>query len=451
MKQKRMISLILTFLLALACCSCAPKPETAEQVIEKMQTALTNTPFGKAQIVMDMTMAFDAEDSEAQEISTTITNDIIISQEPVSSYTTSTVAVSYGGEPMETFAESYSVVEDGELVSYSHSSGVWMKLSTGQTVEELKNSASSVKIDMTNAAIDETVTELDGKEVICLTTQLSGSSMEGMLDTMLDGIGLDSSVMSEAADAVSAFDFSALSCDAKIILDKETYLPISEDVILSGMSEMLAPLYSDLGISIDVTECTATTSFLSYEPQEAVTLPEGASEKAAAWERLIAGDPENGDGTFTIREGSYLMDISAPEGFKVEDKGYDHVYFTRDDHRQVKYTMYYGFAENLAAEADARLSRYGDLPNKISREQLTLEGSHFAFDCDIIGVDWSSYEEGITYAWAELGTDGIASYYLFVEVVDGYNDGLGNSKSADMTPDEFMNYLNTGTLSELME
>lgn len=451
MNQKRITLIILSFILALACCSCSPKPETPEQVIEKMQIAMAETPFGKAQLVMDMTMALDAGDLGVQEISTTLTNDITISQDPVSGYTTSTVEVSYGDEPVQTFGESYSVVEEGELVSYSHSSGVWMKLSTGQTVEELKSSTSSVNIDINNAVIDESVTELNDRKVICLTTQLSGSSMNGVLDSMLEGIGLDASAMSEAAETVSSFDLSALSCDAKIILDKETYLPISEEVIISGMSDVLAPLYDTLGMTVDITTCTATISFLSYEPQDEITLPEGASEKAIAWERLIAGDPENGDGTFTIREGSYLMDITAPEGFELDEKGYDHVYFTRDDHRQVKYTMHYGSADNFAAEIDSKLNRYGDLPKNISREQMTLDGSNFTFNCDIIGVDWSSYEEGLTYAWAELGSDGVATYYLFVEITDGFNDGMGNSKSADMTPDEFMAYLNAGTLSELME
>lgn len=451
MNQKRITLTILSFILALSCCSCSPKPETPEQVLEKMQAAITETPYSKAQIVMDMTMALDAGDQGVQEISTTITNDLIISQDPLSSYTSSTVDASYDGESMQTSAESYSVVEEGELVSYSHSSGIWIKLSTGQTIEELKSFTSSINIDTNNVVIDETVTELNGKPVICLTTQLSGSSMDGFLDSMLEGIGLDSSAMSEGAETVASFDFSALSCDAKIILDKETYLPISEEVLISGMSDVLAPLYSTLGMTVDITTCTATISFLSYEVQDEILLPEGASEKAAAWERLIAGDPENGDGTFTIREGSYLMDITTPEGFELEEKGYDHVYFTRDDHRQIKYTMHYGAADNFAAEIDSTLNRYGDLPKNISREQMTLEGGNFTFDCDIIGVEWSSYEEGLTYAWTELGNDGIANYYLFVEVTDGYNDGLGNSKSADMTPDEFMSYLNAGTLSELME
>lgn len=451
MKQKRICSLFLVFLLMSVCFACGSKPETAEQVVQKMQIALTNTPASKARIVTDMKMELEISDSNTQEITTTITNDMTISQEPISSYTTSTTAISYGNEPIETFSEYYSTIENGNLVYYSHSSGVWSKLSTSQTLEDFVNSSSSINIDMKTASIDRTVSEIDGNEVICLTTQLSGSSMGSTLESILNSIGLNSSIMQEAADIVSSFDLSSLACDFKIILDKDTYLPISENINIDGLSEMLAPLYNDIGIPVDVTRCSAEISFLSYEPQAAIELPENASKKAATWERLIAGDPENGDGTFTIREGSYLLDIMAPEGFKVAEKGYDHVYFSRDDNRQVKYTVHYGSAEYFSTKVEERLSSYGDLPKNIYREQMTLNGDLFSFDCDIIGVDWTSYEEGVTYAWAELGTDDIGTYYIFVEVTDGYNDGLGNKKSADMTPKEFIHYLNAVTMSDLME
>ena len=137
MNQKRFITIFLTLILALACCSCAPKTETSEQetteqttlesetmesetpeqVYEKMQTAMAENPFGKAQLIMDMEMVLDAGELGVQEMSTTITNDITISQDPVSSYTNSTAEIAYGEESVQTTSENYTVVENGELVS----------------------------------------------------------------------------------------------------------------------------------------------------------------------------------------------------------------------------------------------------------------------------------------------------------------------------------------------
>lgn len=450
MKRKKLMSLCLAAALAVACCACSPEPETPAQVVEKMQAALLETPCGHAQMVMDITMTLDGGEYGTMEMTTKTTNDMTISQEPVSGYTTATVDVDYGGEKSQNFTENYSVVEDGELVSYIHSDGVWMKVSTGQTPEELAGSASSVGMNAENVAIDETVTEYNGKEAICLTTQITGDSLQALLGGMMDTLGQQGGALEEAADTVGAIDYSALTCDSRIYLDKQTYLPMSQEMTFTGMSEVLNPMYEQMGMKADVTSCTASATYLSFEAQEETVLPEGAKEKAEKWMRLLSGEPDNGDGTYTIREGAMLIDIAAPEGFELKEKGYDHVYFKRDDYREVHYTAHYGTAEHLVSRIDKELARYGNLPKKVSREQIPLSGETLDFTAEIVGVEWPSYEEGQMYAWADLGTDGSANYYVFIEVTDGYNDGLGNKKSADVTPEEFMAYLNTATLSDLM-
>lgn len=450
MKIKQIITAGMALALALACCACSPEPETPEQVLEKMQAALAETPCGQAQMVMDMAMTLDGGEYGKLDMSTKTTNDLKISQDPISGYTTATVDVDYGGEKSQNFTENYAVVEDGELVSYIHSDGIWMKVSTGQTPEGLAKTASP-NVETATIAIDETVTEYEGKEVICLTSQITGDGLQEALGGMLDGIAQQGGDLESAVEAAGAIDYSALTCNARIYLDKETYLPIAEEMTFSGMSDVLNPLYEQMGMTVDVTSCTASATFLSYETQEEIKLPEGAAEKAEAWTRLLSGEPDNGDGTFTIREGTALIDIVPPEGFELTDKGYDHVYFKRDDYREVKYTAHYGTADYFTSKVDRQLSRYGNLPKNISREQMTLEGDTLTFDTDIVGVDWQSYEEGLMYAWADLGSDGTANYFIFVEVKDGYNDGLGTQKSADVTPDEFMAYLNAATISDLLE
>lgn len=446
MKMKRFLSVCLAAVIAVSCCACSPEPETPEQAVEKMRAALLESPCGHAQMVMEMRMTLDAGEPGALEMAVKTANDIKVAQEPVSGCTTATVDVDYGGEKSRTVTENYSVVEDGELVSYLHSNGVWMKVSTGRTPEEFARSAASVSVDASNVAIDETVTEYEGKKALCLTTEITGEALQAALGGLLESLGQQNDALTAAAD----IDYAALTCSARIYLEQETYLPIAEEMTFSGMSEVLAPLYAQMGLKAEVASCTASAAFLSYEAQEAVELPEGAEEKAEAWARLLSGEPENGDGTFTIREGAVLIDIAAPEGFALAEKGYDHVYFKRADHREVRYSVIYGTAEYLTSTIDQQLARYGDLPKNISRTQTSLSGDVLRFEADIIGVEWQSYEEGLLYAWAELGNDGTATYFIFVEVVDGYNDGLGSSRSADVTPEEFMAYLNGAAPSALM-
>ena len=415
-----------------------------------MQAALLETPCGHAQMVMDMTMTLDGGEYGTLEMSTKTTNDITISQEPVSGYTTATVDVDYGGEKSQSFAENYSVLEDGKLVSYIHSNGVWLTASTGQTPEELAGSASSVGMNTENVAIDETVTEYNGKAAICLTTQITGDSLQALLGGVMDNLSQQGGALEEAAGTVGAIDYSALTCDSRIYLDKETYLPMVQEMTFTGMSEVLNPMYEQMGMTVEVTSCTASVTYLSFEAQEETVLPEGAKEKAEKWMRLLSGEPDNGDGTYTIREGAVLLDITAPEGFELKEKDYDHVCFKRDDYREVWYTVHYGTEEYFTSKMDRQLNSYGDLPKSVSREQMSLAGDTLDFTVDIVGVDWQSYEEGLIYAWADLGSDGNANYYIFVQIEDGYNDGMGHKKSADITPEELMEYLNAAVPSDLI-
>ncbi len=447
MKVKRILSLCLTIALAAACCACSPEPETPAEVVGKMRSALAETPCGQAHVTADMDLILDGGEMGTMEMGTTTTTDMTISQEPVSGYTAATVDVDLGGEKSQSVTENYTVVEDGEVVAYIKSSGIWMRMPTGQTPEDYADSASSVAINGENVSIDETVTEWEGTGAICLTTQLTGQDMQAVLTGMMNNFG---SALVEGSAAAKA-DYSSVTCDSRIYLNKETYLPMFYEMTFTGMSDVLDPLLAGMDMTADVTKCTTSAAFLSYEAQAETVLPEGAKEKAEKWGRLIAEEPDNGDGTFTIREGVGIVDIVPPEGFELTEKGYDHLYFKRSDNREVKYTVYYGWnSADFIAQMDRRLDRYGNLPRDLSREQMTLAGGTMDFEADIAGVVWDSYEEGRMNAWAVIANDGAAGYHILVEVTDGYNDGLGGIKSADVTPDEFMSYLNAVTISDLI-
>ena len=126
-------------------------------------------------------------------------------------------------------------MEDGEAVAYIKSSGIWIRMSTGQTPEDYADSVSSVALDGSNVAIDKTVTELNGKAVICLTTQLTGQNMRPVLSGVLNNFG---SAFADSS-AIAGADYSSVICDSRIYLDKETYLPISYEVNFTGVNRIM--------------------------------------------------------------------------------------------------------------------------------------------------------------------------------------------------------------------
>lgn len=469
--QKKIIAVCTALMLMLLCAACsntepmettsapttAPVIETPAQIVEKMQAALEAAPCTQADLVMDMAMSVDAGELGQMDMSTKNTTVMTICTEPLSSYVSATAQMSLGGETTETVAENYSVMEDGALVSYVNSSGIWMKVTTGQTAEEYKKSISSVAVDLHNAAVDETVTQWQGKEVICLTTRIKGDALQDMLGGILDSIGENSGAIGDAAELVGTVDYSALSCDARIYLDPQTYLPVAEEMTFSGMSQVLAPLYEQMGLKVEITSCTAVGNFTSYEAQEEIKLPEGVAEKAEKWTRLLANEPDNGDGTFTIREGTVLIDITHPEGFEISEKDYDHVTFKRDDYREITYTIYYlpgadTTGSDFTAMVDSDAEFYAGHGGDVFREQGAVATDSLEFTCDILGLTWGSgREDAELYAWTPLASDDAGTYYLLAEVSDGYSDGMGGSKNADITFEEFTAYLNAAVPSTLMD
>ena len=86
-----------------------------------------------------------------------------------------------------------------------------------------------------------------------------------------------------------------------------------------------------------------------------------AKEAAEQAQRLLEGNPDNGDGTFTIQESGYYTDITAPEGYVLDYVNYDEVDFYNEElDRKVCYQMW--------TTADSNDFLFWDLVN----EQETL-------------------------------------------------------------------------------
>lgn len=451
MKRKRSIIVIFIVLVALLCSACSGATSAAK-IVDKMQAALKKTPCTQATMTMDLQMTLDIE-GDKTDLSVSTASDTTVAQEPAGSFTSAVTDVDIAGMTTRSEAESYTVIEDGEAVVYTNCGGIWTKTATGQSAKELAQIGSAVALDKSNTEIDESVTEWQGKPAICLTSQITGDAVQEMVSAMVEN--LRSEELSDTEEAVGEADYAKLSCDLRIFVDPETYLPMCEEMVFNGMNAVMAPIYEQMDVDVEVTSCTGEGIFVSYEPQNEICLPDGAAERAEGWARLLAGEPDNGDGTYTIREGAMLADITAPEGFELKEKDYDRVIFTRDDHRTIQYVMYYNspddtLGESFIAMADATANRHTTFGGYVQRDTMTLNTDSLEFTCDVVGTTWSDYEEGELHCWALIGADANSSYYLYVQISDGYDDGFGHKKNIDLTPEEFFAYLNAAAPGKLM-
>ncbi|MBQ6990342.1 MAG: hypothetical protein IJN58_04730, partial [Clostridia bacterium] len=304
MKRNLLIALLLVLAMALFGFGCSPAAESeiesspesesesaepvvlsADQVAKAMENALAATPCTMLEMVTDLSMTLDDTVTTAMKS----TSQTTVSQEPVSVYVTARTDTSIMDQITSSQSENYVIAEDGKMVSYLNSDGVWLKVPSEQDPEDYLDSNASVAVNHANLALDNTVTQWNGQEVICLKTQFTGDSVKKALSGQLDQFFENIAASGESTDGIAAMDDSKLSCDATLYLDPVSYLPLGEELQIVGLTETMAPLYTGAEFTIDVTDCRSLITYLSYEPQPAVTLPEGTVEKVDAWTRLLAG------------------------------------------------------------------------------------------------------------------------------------------------------------------
>ena len=411
------LAALLTAALTLA--ACRDGADDPAVLLQKAEAAMEATPCSHAVLEVTMELTLDGADAV-----TVNTNDITVSRQPVSSRILTDTAVTVGDTVTHTTAQAYSVPMGQMLTTYVESDGIWLS-APGAEQLSMSLSASALTADTGTLALDESVTVWEDRPVRCLTTHMGGEQLQQLL----------SGVLGTPQDGGAAVSGEEIGCDARILLDAETYLPIREEMTFTGMSEALAPLYPDG--SLTVHRCTAVDRFVSYGPQDAVQLPEGAAEKADAWQRLLQNEPDNGDGSFTVREGTVLADVVTPDGCSPAEKAYDHVTFTRGDGLQAMYAVYYltdspdGAALRAVVDNDAADREAAGCT--VEREQTRQSVNGLTFDCEILDTAGSDHTGRCFYAWTVLETDADGAYCLYVKVTDGCADDPGEK---DTVPTE---------------
>ena len=178
-KSKRVVSMLvaLSLLSALAGCGEA-KPETPAEITDAMHTAMTATPCTSMKMDFVLDMSVSSEETGTMLLGMDMSSEGTVSSDPVASHSVVTTLLDLEGQPVETTAETYTVVEDDTLVTYALTSGIWTRVETGVAVDAL-TAASAIELDSANVSIDEAVTEWNGIPAVCLVTTMSGAEMPG--------------------------------------------------------------------------------------------------------------------------------------------------------------------------------------------------------------------------------------------------------------------------------
>lgn len=410
---------------------------TPEKLAGKIRQAVEKTPCSQMEMdmVVDMTMAEPTSGIE-MDLGIRMAGQMQMSYDPDTAYENLEVTVEMMGIRMPANMEIYVLQEGGVNVSYTNVEGNW----TRSELEDFQQTGESGSVAIWDLpaeqlSIDEEVTELEGAPAVCLNAEVTGEDVSqalGLLFNNLEGSLLDEEML--IGEDQGGIDWEQVTAQVATYTDPKTFLPIRQEITVSGLGEALSGLMGDEAFTLGIRNAEVTMDYTSYEPVEPCVLPEGAKEAAEQNQRLQEGNPDNGDGTFTIQERGYYVDVAAPEGYELESSGYDQVNFYNEElDRLVCYQMWITVDSNdlffwdMVIEEEVNYTGSEDIGDPMSEFKVTDTGD-FLFCGEGFTYDGACKGRNY-YAWANLD-DGFCSWIL-VKIYDG-----GNTVDSTITEEE---------------
>ena len=424
--MKKLLCLLACSLgLAAAATGCAMSPE---RLCTRVQQAVAETPATSADMETDITMTFTDPETGIQvdadgsyQITSRVTRD------PKASQLSMDAQVEVMGVTVPVTVESYTLVEDGMLTTYTGIDGLWQRF-TAQDID-LQEAAPLWEQPADQLTIDREQDTWNDIPVYCLTGSIPGAQMSDFLHSLMESMtsaadsGAGGQADAELWQAMEQMDLSGVTVDVRTMIDAESYLPLKQKTTIHGMDQAMASVWEALtdGMEIGMPEEYTVTIRLGYDEQEPIILPEEAPAVADRYERLQEGNSDNGDGTYTIQESGVYLDVRPPAGYTVTQNGYDSVSMAADDDdRVVVYQLY--------------ICQPGDdmtmLP--VNDEYYLSEQGYFVFRTgaqtladgvwmDMMYItDYPLYDQLVTYLCTRITTDEYGnSYWLLVTVFDG--------------------------------
>lgn len=417
-----------------AASGCAMTPET---ICERTAKALAETPVTTMEggYSCTVTMA-DAASGIRTDMDLAVDLEERITAAPQTIYMKMDMDISAMGISLPIQTETYCFQQEG--TAYTRVGDLW-------TREELPDAgmdpvmAEALWTDMADKlTLDRETVPVGNAEAYRLSGTLDGTAMQGLLDSVVESMlgAVDrESGQQEPLELMGQMDMSAVAVDTVILVDTESFLPVQEELTIRGLDAALAPLWegTDTGVSVSIADGMTANITLGYKPVDPIILPEEAEAAAARYERLQQGDPDNGDGTYTIQESGIYLDVRTPEGYTLQESDYDRVLFYNEQtDRAVQYQLYYIEPYSPTLE-DVPFLEQQDLYSGDADGvcQVYRMGTTQVADCvwaDILTtVHYDPYELTRAYVWTKISdaADGM-EYWLMLTVEDG-----GNNRDTD--------------------
>ena len=238
---------------------CAIKA-TPENLLRDMEKNAEKTKSA----VLNFSMCMDMS-GESGDISMGMNMDMETTTEPEAAHGTGTVSMGLSGMNFDIDTEIYSVIEDGEYVTYTLMEDQWTRevSDAGEITGEVDSMAENMVDYADYFELSKELVTVNGQDCFELTGELDGDIFaefagNDMLDSMT-GYGLEEDTLSDMV----------FPCTIDIYQD--SILPAR---VYFDMADTLASMLEDAGVS--VSECYVDMTFMEYDSVGEITVPDEA-------------------------------------------------------------------------------------------------------------------------------------------------------------------------------
>ena len=431
--MKKLICILLAALMVLALAACGAQPQettkgttappettlppettqpplTAKWVAEQMVQAVDGKTMTGGTVAISFGFTMIVPESEEEEptettIEMAMVMDMKLSADPVAMYADSQISMKMTGLDVSYGTESYMVMEDGQLVNYTHMllDDSWTKTSaTAAQMSEMNQEADySWLLAKDDAALTLTdgIQLLNGREVYVLNCVLTGEEMQKTMDS---SAGAGDSL---AELGISAEDFAALRVPTVYYIDAHTFYPVEAQMNVEGFDTLINGIFSSTlgmdpetaGVQIKTGEMTMSMTNMSFDPVEVPPVPQEAYGATA------------NAGVYQLTEEGKTVQVNLPLGWVELEAEEDALSLVSSDYAQS--ALIAVFADVTGMDF-AALIEEGDVASlKQSGEYIGHGMGEPIGDYQTMWIQADSMN--IYYAWGSVG-----DAYVYVHIVD---------------------------------
>ncbi len=354
MKKRYGLLTVMALLLAAAVLGgCGKKKVTAESLMEEVEANMEDVDSAHMNLLANIVMSIK-QSGISMDLKVDMDMDMEVTNDPAAAHIEADMSMSLMGLSME--LESYSVEEDGKMVTYSGMAGEWTRQE--QPLEQKSADMNAMITGATSYELQDGTEKVDGREVYILNGKVSGKYMEGVLGEVSGSMGSMS------------IDWSKMEMDMVIKIDKKTKQPVSAEIDCGdALSELMKGAMGAAGVEdaeVSIKEFVMTCTYKSFNDVDEIVVPEDVKAAAvsggssdtlddflnnsqpesdlpdapsfpAAEGNREETEPEedgltpNADGTYTLKDywgGDQGVKIAAPAGYELSPYSDDqYLYF----------------------------------------------------------------------------------------------------------------------------